>query len=1075
MLTKGTMAAVIAASAVVPVAAQAAEAEQGIKEVALKTADGKIATLSLEVYKKALAGKAIKTEDVTHVIANDDKAYPMEAYKKALAGAKGDTNLALEMLDKKGANDTTTSIFEGEIKNGKLVAKDETPSEVGDFKVESVKAINAALVSVTFSEKVDLNSAKEAKNYVFTKNNTKYGEGYTAITTVFKEPVRVLADGKTVVFELTPAGQLDNGDKYSIDVKNAVKSLNGGKVEAYGDTQKEFKDETAPVVTNAVLNDNKDSVRVYFNEAVSFSDADFGLTIDGVTIIDKNTLAPQKPTPELAFIALKDDKNQATGYVAEPVYFADIPLPADKKKDLTAVGEHEVTIYNLRDIVSRNGNGGNKVQLTGTTYEVTKQEDAAELVVTSVTPIDFNSLAVNFNRTPKKATIKVLKGDTVFYEQTLNAVGKSQQVDLPYTVLSVAKGLTTLYGKDATTADVRVIVENYEDENAVIGETYDKSLTLKREAQTPMVKGEKHNTLVEELDTTTGKPTNKNPKLVLPLEAYATEIGDLEVKDAAKVKVYDKNGVQRTTKSATANATALTVELVRADGSKEKFEDLAPFKVVVEAGALEVKTDKIDVASEKELAANGQTWTQWAKGDFTNKLQNKKFETTVSQTENPEKEDTNFKHIEGVKEVKVTPTPPTATTVTNVNKNVITVEYKDSMTASAAQLKNYKLDGKALPAGSEISMDTTSKIVTITLPEGSVAKTKNVRLQITKDVITANNEIIVGNINTKEPYMTDENLTLTDNVAPVMSSGKYQVATNDAKTTNVVEVTFSEALASNLTNAAGTLEFKANGTKAVEVEKVEAVTGKGNENKVLITLAEPVSISQKSTITVVEGAQGTEKVIKDAAGNFLPIGTTITVAPGADKATGDTAGKVTTAAKEYVNAELAKLATLKKLTTTPTDLTVKDLAAAKKEVAKANELIAQAKAAGVEEGDIKATGHAELTPAKVGEIAKAITALEKAVAEFNAEKAKVTGLTEVKENNTFKVDGETVTIVANSTDAGTIKKGKKFITVTNATALKTALDKTVVDGDKASDITTKTTAITDALAKEKIQVGIKED
>ena len=129
MLTKGTMAAVIAASAVVPVAAQAAEAEQSIKDVALKTEDGKIAKLSLEVYKKALAGKAIKTEDVTHVIANNGKAYPMEAYKKALAGAKGDTNLALETLEKKEANDTTTSIFEGEIKNGKLVAKDGTSEE----------------------------------------------------------------------------------------------------------------------------------------------------------------------------------------------------------------------------------------------------------------------------------------------------------------------------------------------------------------------------------------------------------------------------------------------------------------------------------------------------------------------------------------------------------------------------------------------------------------------------------------------------------------------------------------------------------------------------------------------------------------------------------------------------------------------------------------------------------------------------------------------------------------------------------------------------------------------------------
>ena len=228
--------------------------------------------------------------------------------------------------------------------------------------------------------------------------------------------------------------------------------------------------------------------------------------------------------------------------------------------------------------------------------------------------------------------------------------------------------------------------------------------------------------------------------------------------------------------------------------------------------------------------------------------------------------DSNFKYVEGVESV-------------DVKNNVITVTYKDSMTASAALLENYMIDGKALPQGTTISMDATSKVVTITLPKGSVEKTKDVRLLITKEVRTLNNEIIVGSVTDKEMFMTKDYLKLVDNVAPVLTSAVFVEASDEeakkAKTTTQLQLTFSEALnVDALADLGESLVVKANGTKAVAIKSVEAKENDDGEvTKLIITLADSVTTTQKATITVNADA---DQVIKDLAGNTLTVGTVVT-------------------------------------------------------------------------------------------------------------------------------------------------------------------------------------------------------
>jgi hypothetical protein len=726
---------------------------------------------------------------------------------------------------------------------GNTLEKPEAPTEAP--VVESVSAINASHVAVKFSTEVNTSSAMNLDNYVFTKNNEKFGVDYDKNTSAAVEKARVLADGKTVVFELKEA--LNQGDKYGVDVKNAVKGANGESVEAYGDTQKEFKDQAAPVIQNTSYSADK-TVTLYYNEPVSFDDDDFGIHIDG------NEIAPE----DIAYETVYSGTDSA---VTDILYAVTVDVSAIK--DLYAEGEHEVIIYNLRDEVISTSQAGNKIQIASTNYEVAKQEVVeAELKVEDVVGNDFNSLEVQFNKAPKNAKVTVYHGNTKFFEKEFTE-GASEDitVDLPYTVMSEQNGITPLYAEDTNSTDVRVIVEDIEDENKVIGDRYEKEITLNRDSSKPTA-SDSEVTVAYEVDEDTGLLTEEStPTITIPLNRVVNKVDDVELIN--QVTVTDVNGVQRTLESVELDSAknSLVIELSKDAGTKQKFEDLLDLKVSVKANSLVVGTDLIDVASEKTPTVD------WAISENTNTLYNDVINiTAVKKSEPGQPGDSNFKYIEGVE------------TVTASEDNVITVTYTDSMTASAALIDNYSIDGKALPQGTTVSMDATSKVVTITLPEGSVEKTQDVRLLISKEVRTLNNEIIVGSITDKEMFMTEDAIKLFDNVAPLLTSAVFVEGSDEvAKTTTQLELTFSEALdAETLDELGESLVVKANGTKAVALES--SVAGEANDdgevNTVVITLVEEVTTTQKATITV---DKDVDQVIEDIEGNLLTTGTVVEV------------------------------------------------------------------------------------------------------------------------------------------------------------------------------------------------------
>ena len=120
------------------------------------------------------------------------------------------------------------------------------------------------------------------------------------------------------------------------------------------------------------------------------------------------------------------------------------------------------------------------------------------------------------------------------------------------------------------------------------------------------------------------------------------------------------------------------------------------------------------------------------------------------------------------------------------NSYDLTFSSKVKVTAgagSAYNQENYTLDGKALPAGTVITVDTaTQKVVTITLPAAeSVAVSKS------NAVMTVNNVQSIDGV-TVTSYTSAANLNMVDNTKPVLNFAQLG-------TDNSITIGFNEVVA----------------------------------------------------------------------------------------------------------------------------------------------------------------------------------------------------------------------------------------------------------------------------------------
>ena len=132
VLSAASLAAVFSATAIVPVAAQAAEQPVNLTEQVILEVEGKLVAVSLQDFKAAKTAKLdwAKNENIKSVVTSEGEVYKLEDFKAAKTAAKGDPVKTLEILqDEKLQQDTEYSEAEVSEEDGSLIIADEQPED----------------------------------------------------------------------------------------------------------------------------------------------------------------------------------------------------------------------------------------------------------------------------------------------------------------------------------------------------------------------------------------------------------------------------------------------------------------------------------------------------------------------------------------------------------------------------------------------------------------------------------------------------------------------------------------------------------------------------------------------------------------------------------------------------------------------------------------------------------------------------------------------------------------------------------------------------------------------------------
>lgn len=168
---------------------------------------------------------------------------------------------------------------------------------------------------------------------------------------------------------------------------------------------------------------------------------------------------------------------------------------------------------------------------------------------------------------------------------------------------------------------------------------------------------------------------------------------------------------------------------------------------------------------------------------------------------------------------------------------------------TATSPANYTYDGSTLPANTTFTMSADKKLVTITLPEGTIATTKTFNL-------TARN---VKDLSDNVMNVYNSNITLKDNTQPVMMAA--------ARDNNTIKLTFSENI---ILPDSGQSNFSISvGDLPITTDKY-TVRLSSNQRDIIITPgSDDLFATGKLTIQTTNAAS-----IRDGEGNLIKAGIT---------------------------------------------------------------------------------------------------------------------------------------------------------------------------------------------------------
>ncbi|MBG0917842.1 hypothetical protein [Exiguobacterium sp. SRB7LM] len=462
-----------------------------------------------------------------------------------------------------------------------------------------------------------------------------------------------------------------------------------------------------------------------------------------------------------------------------------------------ANGTYSVQIANVKDIANVNSGGVASPNLTTfTSGNFTISNVTVAPTVSKVEKVDENTFKITFNKAVTAPTVTTKKNG-LSLDTTVNATGDAKV----WNVDVADNGGVLLYNTGETSVNLALNISGFKAvSDNVVGDAVNQSVTLSKDTAGPVVE------------------TRFNEIVDVDATGTVDEVFNIKFNEVIQNPVQgniiltDKDGIRRTVTSATIVADANGANTI-----------------------LQVKSTAIQTAG----AINAGTYTLSLGAGTVEDLAGNDLSSTV------------------VSFTKSTGTTTDFAVTATAAANVITLPFGTPMTNSAIDLSNYKLDNKALPAGTIAYFDGSKQQVKIELPAGTIARSQDAVLTVSSSVVSeagakldtaSRNQVISG---------------LIDNVKPTLVSAKKLTSTT-------VEVTFSENLAA-VVDAANTQDDFVVKVNGVNFAVTAVADGTANDNKVVLTVAD-YNVDQTLTVAMADATIN----IADIATNTVEAKTVVT-------------------------------------------------------------------------------------------------------------------------------------------------------------------------------------------------------
>ncbi|SFJ83727.1 Ig-like domain-containing protein [Brevibacillus centrosporus] len=257
-----------------------------------------LSVLSATVFASMAASAFAAPKSGLYIGGNVDKYYSMNTLLGGMSssaldqfsteiGSAGFSNLIYVDFDGKGASiaeimsatdfdsvkkDLTADKFEGVYSNIKADGSadgtydprnDAIDTPTGDLKVESVSAINAAKLTINFTQEMDATSVTTPANYLL--DGVDLGQTAWGLSA---SDFKLSTDKKSVTINLKLNKALTNNKQYRLQVTKAVTNKAGQAIPAY-DQFFNFADSAAPTVTTTAYTEADTTFTINFSEPLA--------------------------------------------------------------------------------------------------------------------------------------------------------------------------------------------------------------------------------------------------------------------------------------------------------------------------------------------------------------------------------------------------------------------------------------------------------------------------------------------------------------------------------------------------------------------------------------------------------------------------------------------------------------------------------------------------------------------------------------------------------------------------------------------------------------------------------------